>query len=125
MILTTILGIIGLITLGYIVYLILGYQKHKNERIRKYKEKVLQYIELHRPYISKESQNIVIFKGIYEDGADVVKCEVGLTTETLHLTKEEVDRFIGIIKDGNYELRKEFSKDKYKTKINKSTMICD
>ena len=125
MVLTVILGIIGLITLGYISYLILGYQKHKNERIRKYKEKVLQYIELHRPYISKESQNIVIFKGIYEDGADVVKCEVGLTTETLYLTKEEVDRFIGIIKDGNYELRKEFSKDKYKAKTNKSTMICD
>lgn len=107
----------------YGIYLMVGYQRERNERIRKYKEKVLQYIELHRPYITKESQSIIIFKNIYEDGADIVKCEIGLSTEGIHWTREEVDRFIGIVKDGNYGLRKEFSKDKYKT--NKSTMICD
>lgn len=104
-------------------FVILRFQNQRNTKFRLYKEKVLKEIELNRPYLSKESQNLIIFRDIYEDGAEVVKCEVGFKLTIEHLSKEEVDRFICLIKNDAYELRKEFSKDKYKQVM--TNMICD
>lgn len=121
---TTILFIIlGIACILVFYYLSLLYQNRRDTRVRLYKEKVLKEIELNRPYISKESQNLVIFRNINEDGAQVVKCEVGLKLAIEDLNREEVDRFIGLIKCGAYELRKEFSKHKYEKIV--TNMICD
>lgn len=115
--------IFGIICIPISYYLTLLYHNKRNARVLLYKEKVLKEIELNRPYFSKESQNLVIFRNINEYGAEVIKCEVGFKLSIEDLNKEEVDRFIGLVKCGVYELRKEFSKDKYEKVM--TNMICD
>lgn len=115
--------ILGISCIAAFYYLITLYQNKRNARVLLYKEKVLKEIELNRPYFSKESQNLVIFRNTNEYGAEVIKCEVGFKVSIEDLNKEEVDRFIGLVKCGAYELRKEFSKDKYEKVI--TNMICD